>query len=71
MLELVACHCLTFLLSAWVAHRQALSMLITNKGSLKSSEGIFIITYYLVPTGSIIKAAKEAATNFLLHAVSY
>lgn len=39
-------------------------MLITNKGSLKRSEGIRIITYYLVPAGSIIK--KKEATYFLI-----
>ena len=71
MLELVACHCLTSLLSVWVAHRQAPSVLITNNRSLKRSEGMFIITYYLVPAGSIIKAAKKEATVFLLHSVSY
>lgn len=71
MLKLVACHHSTALLSVWVAHRQAPSMLITNKGSLKRSKGIFINIYYLVPTGSIIKAAKKAASDFLLHSVIY
>lgn len=71
MLELVACHHSISLLSVWVALRQAPSMFITNKGNCKISEGIFIITFFLVPPGSIIKDAKKEPTNFLLHSVSY
>lgn len=29
-----------------------------------------MITFFLVPTGSVIKDAKKEATNFLLHSIS-